>query len=299
MAKAGNKKSRQHRFTVVSLFSGGMGLDLGLEAAGRYDLLACVENDAASCETIRRNRDAGRLPADLRVYEGGVEDFDPATILADLGLAPGDVDLLVGGPPCQSFSTTGRRRTVADPRGTLLWQFLRYVETIQPKFFLMENVRGLLSAALRHRPIAERPNKGGPPLADDEQPGSVMRRFASDVAAMSDTPYHMDCSEVNAVNYGLPQLRERAIFVGNRFGVTVDFPDPTHGPPGGDKPAWGTLRDAIGNLDERHPTVLDFSRRKKGFLAMVPEGSNWRSLPERVQRESMGKAFSAKGGRSG
>jgi DNA (cytosine-5)-methyltransferase 1 len=121
----------------------------------------------------------------------------------------------------------------------------------------------------------------------------------------------MDCFEVNAVNYGAPQLRERAIFIGNRFNAVVDFPDPTHGAPthcaGRQRTLfpeevvqpWATLGDAIGDLTEVDPVVMDFSPRKKRYLAMVPSGSNWRSLPSEVQKESMGKAWYAKGGRSG
>ncbi len=115
---------------------------------------------------------------------------------------------------------------------------------------------------------------------------------------------------MNAVNYGAPQLRERAIFIGNRFNSVVNFPDPTHGAPGIEPERslfpetsalqpWATLRDAISDLNETDPVVMDFSPRKKGYLALVAPGSNWRSLPVEVQQESMGKAWHAKGGRSG
>ena len=297
-------------FNAISLFSGAMGLDIGIEKTGRFDVLFCVEKEPAFCETIRRNRDAGRLRPNLHVFEGDISDVDPLHVLSAVGLKPGEVDLLLGGPPCQAFSTAGRRRTVRDPRGTLLWQFLRFVDVLRPRFFLMENVRGLLSAAMRHRPIARRPEKGGPPLADDERPGSVVRLFADDLQRL-DHAYHMDCFEVNAVNYGAPQLRERALFVGNRYGAVVDFPDPTHGCPGwqGREPGlfdagrplqpWQTLGDAIGDLDDPGPTIMDFSPRKKQFLSMVPPGANWRSLPVDVQQQSMGRAWHAKGGRSG
>ncbi len=215
-------------YNVVSLFSGGMGLDLGLEQTGRFRVRACVENEHAFCETIRLNRKAGRLNRDLALFEGDISSIDPHEVLSKIGLKPGELDLLVGGPPCQTFSTVGRRGTVQDPRGTLLWQFLRFVDAMKPKMFLMENVRGLLSAGLRHRPIAERPEKGGPPLEPDEEPGSVIRAFAEDLQNLDGARYHMDCFEVNAVNYGAPQLRERALFIGNRFNSRVDFPDPTH-----------------------------------------------------------------------
>lgn len=298
----------KREFTVLSLFSGGMGLDIGLEKTGHFKLLACVEKVPAFCETIRRNRDAGRLGnPDLKIYRRDIAKLPTEQVMQDLRLVPGELDLLIGGPPCQTFSTTGKRATVQDHRGTLLWQFLRFVQDLQPKFFLMENVRGLMSAALRHRPIKDRPDKGGPPLELDEEPGSVINRFLLDLRYL----YRLDCFEVNAVNYGAPQLRERALFFGNRFNRLIEFPEPTHGerreaqrtlfddPQEGDLKPFRTLRDALEGLIETKPVIMDFSPRKKRYLSMVPEGSNWRSLPPEVARESMGKAYFAKGGRSG
>jgi DNA (cytosine-5)-methyltransferase 1 len=296
---------------VVSLFSGAMGLDIGLEQTDRFQVIACVEKEPAFCETIRKNHRAGRLYRGLKLYEQDICNLDPKDLLDDLSLQPGEVDLLVGGPPCQSFSTAGRRRTIQDPRGTLLWQFLRLIDAMRPRFFLMENVRGLISAALRHRPIAKRPEHAGPPLEPDEEPGSVVRLFAEDLQGLAGASYHLDCFELNAVNYGAPQLRERALFIGNRYNTIVDFPDPTHGCgevtnqralfdfARSELTPWRTLRDAIGDLEETDPIILDFSPRKKRYLKLIPPGSNWRSLPEDVQRESMGRAWFAKGGRSG
>ena len=303
------------KLKVVSLFSGGMGLDLGLEATGRFEVVACVELDHSACETIRHNQKLGRLPTALRVYEGDISGFDPHQIMSDLGLKVGEIDLVVGGPPCQSFSTAGKRGTVQDVRGTLLWQFLRFVQEVQPKFFLMENVRGLLSAALKHRSISTRPEKGGEPLTFEELPGSVVEEFVKDLRANTGAAYHMDCFEVNSVNYGAPQIRERALFIGNRFNELIEFPNPTHGceqvkesrqmplflddDESGTLLPWSTLRDAIGGIEESTPEVLDFSPRKKEYLSMVPPGGNWRCLPVDIQKESMKKAWEAKGGRSG
>lgn len=122
----------------------------------------------------------------------------------------------------------------------------------------------------------------------------------------------MDCFEVNAVNYGAPQLRERALFIGNRHNAVVNFPNPTHGSPYTVEPQgtlfeesnetllpWKTLRDAIGRVRESNPATMDFSPRKKKYLSLVPAGSNWRSLPVELQKESMGRVWFAKGGRSG
>lgn len=301
----------QRKYKAISLFSGALGLDLGLERTARFEVLACVEKEPAFCDTIRTNQRAGRLSQNLRVFEGDITNVDPADVLAACGLKPGELDVLVGGPPCQSFSTAGRRQATQDARGTLLWQFLRFVDYMQPRFFLMENVRGLLSAALHHRQISERPEKGGAELELTEEPGSVVRLFAEDLQKLSRS-YHMDCFEVNAVNYGAPQLRERALFIGNRYNAVVDFPDPTHGTPYGNGKAqaslfgekeallpWRSLGDAIEHLENPGDVIMDFSPRKKSFLRLVPPGSNWRSLPVDLQKESMGKAWLAKGGRSG
>ena len=298
------------RYTAISLFSGAMGLDIGLEQTGRIKLLACVEKEKSFCDTIRANIEGGRLPPALRVFHADMSQLDPEEVLSSVGLKPGELDILVGGPPCQSFSTAGRRGSTEDPRGTLLWDFLRFVDFMQPKVFLMENVRGLLSAALKHRPLAERPPKKGPPLMDDEQAGSVIRLFAEDLKRSGG--YHLDCFEVNAVNYGAPQLRERALFIGNRYNAQVDFPNPTHGRPAeasGERSdlfdsasrlkPWATLRDALSRVTDVGEIIMDFSPRKKAYLEKIPAGSNWRSLPHSDQQESMGKAWYAKGGRSG
>ncbi len=302
------------QYKTISLFSGAIGLDIGLHRTDRFELLACVEKVPAFCETIRRNVEMGRLDGRPLVFEGDIANIDPLDVLRAVGLQPGELDVLVGGPPCQSFSTAGRRGTTQDPRGTLLWQFLRFVDVMRPKFFVMENVRGLISAAVRHRPIDQRKVQSIDP---EESPGSVVRLFARDLQALSGAKYHMDVFEVNSVNYGAPQIRERVLFIGNRYDAQVDFPLPTHRSPLETQQAaspiqaslldepptqfmpWRTLGDAIGGLQEDSPRVMDFSDRKKAYLAMVPPGSNWRSLPEQVQRESMGKAWLAKGGRSG
>lgn len=199
----------------------------------------------------------------------------------------------------------------------LLWEFLRFVQALRPKYFLMENVRGLLSAAVLHRPLAERPERGGPPLENLEQPGSVMDLWLSDLDETTSKEYRVDYFEVNAVNYGAPQLRERVLFFGNRMSRVVDFPAPTHASSYAntqsgnrrhpeqttleveEELSFRTLGDALATIAHDDGDILDFSPRKKRYLALVPEGGNWRALPEEIQRESMGRAWFAKGGRSG
>ncbi len=286
------------RYTVLSLFSGAGGLDVGLERTGHFGTRAFVELDPASCETLALNQGAGRIGTRrTSIVCSDIADVDPLALLGAMDLAPGELDVLVGGPPCQTFSTAGRRETVQDRRGLLLWEFLRFIVATRPRFFLMENVRGLLSAALQHRQIADRPDKGGPPLLRREEAGSVVQRWLADLA-LEAPEYRVDCFEVNAANYGAPQLRERALFFGNRFSRVVEFPAPTHGTRTGLLP-FATLGDALATVTDHDAEVMDFSPRKKRYLAMVPEGGNWRTLPPDVQRESMGRAWLAKGGRSG
>lgn len=295
------------RLTVASLFSGAGGLDVGFDQVGDFELLACVEVHPQFCETLRINRDNGMFGSSkTRIIQADLATLDPYEMMDCLGLSPGCLDVLIGGPPCQSFSTAGRRKAVVDPRGELLWAFLRFVDALKPRMFCMENVRGLISAALKHRPIAQRPDKGGDPLADDEMPGSVIRLWADDAAKVDGGAYRVDCFEVNAVNYGAPQLRERVLIIGNRLGEVLDFPQPTHGPvqcgtslPAAGLPGFRTLADALAGFHEDDPVLMDFSPRKKLFLAMIPPGGNWRTLPPAIAAESMGRAFHAKGGRSG
>lgn len=310
------QENTQRKYKVVSLFTGAGGMDIGLEKTSRFTTLACVELEKLFCDTLQTNRNDGRFGNEsTQIFEGDISTVDPYHVMEVCGLVPGELDILVGGPPCQSFSTAGRRGTTQDPRGMLLWQFLRFIDAFRPKFFLMENVRGLLSAALRHRPIKLRPDQGGLSLSPEEEPGSVINLWVSDLANIADGTYRVDCFEVNAVNYGAFQQRERVLFLGNRCGHEVNFPRPTHSNAKSngqvqktlfdfDKEQEGllpfaTLGNALGTVVADDGEVMDFSPRKKQYLSMVPEGGNWRTLPEDIQKESMGKAWYAKGGRSG
>jgi len=282
---------------TLSLFAGAGGLDIGISKRFAVCPIAIVEKNPQFCETLRRNVGAGRLDGEPKcVLEMDLGTTDFVGLRTALGVEPGEVDLLIGGPPCQSFSTAGRRGTIQDVRGELLWAFVRAVEAFRPRWFLMENVRGLLSAAIKHRPIASRPAAGGRPLSPEEEPGSVIALWASDLERVGG--YRVDCFEVNAVNYGAPQLRERVLFFGNSDNKVVDFLEPTHGPKLGQEP-YATLEEGLRGLSDPDPELLDFSSRKKGYLRNVPPGGNWRALPEDLQKESMGRAYFAKGGRSG
>lgn len=269
------------RTPFVSLFSGAMGLDLGLESAG-FESRVAVEFDADAVKTIRHNR------PELPVIDRSITTTNGTELKEVSALA--SVPLVVGGPPCQAFSVIGRRKGLQDERGTMVYEFVRIVDELRPEVFVMENVRGLLSMPL----VAKNTPDADP---SDTKNGSLL----SDVIlAFEEKGYRVDCFVVNAVNYGAPQLRERVILIGNRRGLRTEFPQPTRSNRvEDDLPEFSTLGDVIGGeFVDPDPSALEFSPRKLRYLSMVPEGGNWRSLPIDVQQESMGKTWHLKGGRS-
>jgi DNA (cytosine-5)-methyltransferase 1 len=272
----------------VSLFSGAMGLDLGLEAAG-FRPVVCVENDPEAASSIRLNRP--NLP-----ILGDIKKVTAADIRCAGRIAKAEIALIAGGPPCQAFSVFGKREGLDDPRGRLLFDFVALVKELKPHTFVMENVRGLLSMPLI--PRSQKSNGGALTGSEISGHGSLLRQLLSDFAAIG---YRVDCYVVNAVNYGAPQLRERLICIGNRHNLLSDFPPPQYSNrPEDGLPPFTTLGEAIGppGFVDPCPEVMDFSPRKLRYLSMVPPGGNWRSLPVDIQKESMGKSWYLKGGRS-
>ena len=131
-------------YTTISLFSGAMGLDLGIEKAG-FDIRVCVEMDKWAAQTIRNN-------TDIPVIEKDINNVSSEDLLKTAGINDGQVTLLIGGPPCQAFSTAGKQRGFDDFRGNVIIQYLRILSEIRPKYFILENVRGILSAKLNSVP---------------------------------------------------------------------------------------------------------------------------------------------------
>lgn len=274
---------------VISLFSGAMGLDLGLEQAG-FKVVIAVECDAQAVETIRLNR------PDLPIIHRKIEDVTTAEILKMAGLKRGGEFVVSGGPSCQSFSTAGQRRSLGDPRGGLFRHFVRVVEEAQPKFFIMENVKGMLSAAIMHRPLNER-GPGFSKLKSDEELGSAFKVITQELRYLN---YYTTFDVLNSANYGTPQCRERIIFIGSRDGKVIQMPPPTHAEePSGALQQWATLRSAIGRFRDSNPPGIQLRTNDERYLRLVPEGGNWRDLPPEIQKQAMGGALDSWGGRSG
>jgi len=159
-------RRRREGTVALSFFSGAMGLDLGLERAGIAPLLAC-EFDKACRATIQDNRPEIALLGDINAY-------DAAQVREAAGLGKRQpIDLIAGGPPCQAFSSAGQRRGFEDARGNVFLKYIDLAMDLRPRILVIENVRGLLSAPLKHRPHEQR-GKGFPPLTEAEQPGGAL-----------------------------------------------------------------------------------------------------------------------------
>ncbi len=282
----------------ISLFTGAYGLDLGLEQAG-FHTVTVVEKDRDAVKTIALNRPFFKESAISRDIQNVTSQqlLEEGGRVLNLGraLQSQEVDLVTGGPPCQPFSTAGKRGSVMDPRGSLFMDFIRIVKEVQPRFFLMENVKGLLSAPLRHRPINQR-RKDYPPLEPDEMPGSALKVVLSEMQAIE---YNVVYNLLEAADYGVPQNRERVIFIGSRDGEIATFPIPKYCKDGKTLPKWRTLKDALTGLVDAEPEYMSYSENRLKYLKLLKAGQNWRYLPEELKKEAMGGAYNSGGGKVG
>lgn len=272
---------------ALSFFSGAMGLDIGLEKAG-IRIALCSEIDSACRKTIKRNKPNIALIGDIR-------DYNAKQILEQASLKKEDVDIIVGGPPCQAFSTAGKRLGFEDQRGNVFLKYLEVITTIKPKFAVIENVRGLLSAPLKHRPLSQR-GKKVQPLPNEELPGGALKHILD---VLQKNGYSVSFNLYNAANFGCPQKRERVVLICSRGSAKPPYLTPTNSENGEfGLPKWKTLKDAIGDLKCEH-TFVPFPKKRLLFYQMLSPGQNWRSLPTDLQRKALGGAYNSGGGKSG
>lgn len=269
---------------VISLFSGAMGLDIGLAKAG-LNVVIGQDFEPSCVETMRANGH--------KVLGGDIRNIQPETILDLSGLHVGEPFMICGGPPCQPFSTAGKRLGINDPRGSLFMDFIRMIDYIRPRFFVMENVKGIISAPLKHVPTAERDKE------DPEQKlGTVLDVILSEFDKLG---YKTVYGVLDAVNYGVPQFRERFVLIGSRDNEDIFLPLPTHfqmhqNP----ELRWKTIEDVLKDLDEKKPgECAALSKDRKEYLHLIPEGGNWRDLPKDIIPIAMGGAYESGGGKVG
>lgn len=246
------------RLRYVSLFSGAGGLDIGLERAGLHPVSLCEVEDVF-CQTLRHNQ--GWKHSDGRAYLAGAQVIhaDIRSVRPQDLVTSGRVDLVVGGPPCQAFSSSGKQLSVLDPRGALVTEFYRVVEGLKPKMFLFENVRGLVTARDR-----------------TGEPGGVITEL---VNILEQLGYSCRAGLLNAADFGAYQRRVRCFILGSSKGEAPKFPNPTHDKAGGLLGSgWKSLKDF---LDEHEDTDAANYTMPTAALAKqlhgIPSGSGVKS----------------------
>lgn len=273
--------------TAIDLFCGAGGLSEGFRQAG-FRVLAGIDIDPHAGQTFTSTHSGAIL------FARPIEDILASALLRAAGIKKGELDCLIGGPPCQAFSVYNHQRGMHDSRSGLFREYLRIVEGLMPKWVVMENVTGITSA-------------GEGRVVDDI------------LAGLGELGYHVETSILRAEEYGVPQERRRIFFVGNRLGLPIKWPKQTHGP--GLKP-FVTVWDAIGDLPllsngENPDQPLPYRAAPKSeFQAMlrgncvvaanhaaprlasinmermkyIPEGGSWRDVPVELLPAGMKKA---------
>lgn len=274
---------------ALSFFSGALGLDLGLSKGGIEPILAC-EVDKFCRMTIEANKPSIGLIGDINNYTA-------EEILEYARVPKGrNVDIIVGGPPCQAFSSAGNRKGLMDKRGNVFLTFVERIIEISPKYAVIENVRGLLSSSFPYSDemtfeesvdAGIEPIKGGALL-------HILKRLRQ-------AGYQVSFELYNAANFGAPQNRERVVLIAFKGKEKVGYLNPTHS----DNedfglPKWRTLRSAFSELPEniKH-NHIKFPEKRLKYFRMLKEGQNWRSLSEDMKKEAMGKSYYLGGGKTG
>jgi len=279
--------SNPNQLRVLSFFSGAMGLDLGLEEAGLVTVLAC-EFDRASRETISTNRP--ELP-----LLGNIWHYEPHEIRELAGLSEDDdIDVMAGGPPCQAFSTAGRRKGFEDKRGNVFLRYLDLITRMRPKYAVLENVRGLLSMSMQ--PAAH--DAPVDPLARGLEGvrGGALQYV---VRVLENAGYSVAFNLYNSANYGSAQVRERVVLICSRDGGRVPFLEPTHSSnPSYGLPDWRTFREVTKSIEEPHHH-LNFPESRLKYYRLLTSGQYWKNLPIEMQPEALGKSFYLGGGKTG
>ncbi len=255
-----NKEIPLKEYKVLELFAGAGGLAIGLEQSG-IKCAALNELDKWACKTLRENR------PNWNVLEGDIKEFDFAEY-------KNQVEIVTGGFPCQAFSYAGKKLGLEDARGTLFYEFARVVQEVNPLICVGENVKGLLS----------------------HDKGKTLKGM---ISILDEIGYNIVPVQVlKAVNYKVPQKRERLILVGIRKDVDIQYEYPTP------YNSIYHLSDALKkgdlyDIDVPKSPGSKYPEHKKQVLDLVPPKGYWRDLPLDIQKEYMGKSFYLGGGKTG
>lgn len=246
---------------VIELFAGAGGLALGLEKAG-FETIGLVEFDKSAAETLMYNR------PNWNVIHDDIANISSQDLETYFNIKKGELDLLSGGAPCQSFSYAGKRLGLEDTRGTLFYHYALFLEKLQPKMFLFENVKGLTSH-----------DKG--------------KTYKTILSVFEEEGYEVQSRVLNAWDYGVAQKRERMIMVGIRKDlindISFEYPKAHNYKP--------VLRDIL--LDCPPSVGAQYGEDKRKIFELVPPGGYWRDIPEEIAKPYMKSTWNMGGGRTG
>lgn len=250
-------------YKSIELFAGAGGLALGLEYAG-FEHIGLVEINKSAADTLRLNRPQWNILCE------DVEKVAGRNLEKEFNIKKGELDLLSGGAPCQSFSYAGKRLGLNDIRGTMFYHYATFLEKLQPKMFLFENVRGLLTH-----------DKG--------------KTYETILNIFEDNDYVTFHKVLNAWNYGVPQKRERLITIGIRKDLSdkirYSFPSEHEYKP--------VMRDVKLDVDPPPEECARYSEYKAGVFSLVPAGGYWRDIDPVTAKAYMKTCWDMEGGRTG
>lgn len=260
-------------YNAIDLFSGAGGLHIGFEKAG-FNIKLCIDNNDLVERTHRRN-----FP-NIPMINRDIRNVSSEEIMGYVDT--GKIDVIIGGPPCQGFSTIGKRvssdpekRSKHDPRNELVLTYAKLIRELRPKFILMENVKGILT------------------LQDGAYLSNVLKQ-------LREAGYEADYKLINMADYGVPEIRERVIIVGNRVGLPIEFPKPDHSDDPNDglpmwKNCWDVIKDleSFGDIPEFNHVALKHTEKNIERYKLIPEGGRLpeNSLPPELYRKNFGNTY--------
>lgn len=249
------------KYSNIELFAGAGGMALGLEMAG-FDHKALIEIDGSAAKTLIKNRPKWNVLCE------DIEKVAVRDIEKEFNIKKYDLDLISGGAPCQSFSYAGKRLGLEDTRGTMFYHYATFLKKLQPKMFLFENVKGLLSH-----------NKG--------------ETFEIILNVFEQQGYRVEYKVLNALDYGVAQKRQRLIVIGIRKDlnehITFNFPV--------EHKKKLLLRDILVNVPKSE--CATYSKEKEKIFSLVPPGGHWRNIDQKIAKKYMKKCWDMGGGRTG
>lgn len=253
--------AKEKKYNTIELFAGAGGLALGVENAG-FNTLGLIEFDKDACDTLKKNRPGWRVICDdiANISKLNLEDY--------FGIKKCELDLLSGGAPCQAFSYAGKRLGLEDARGTLFYHYAVFLEKLQPKMFLFENVRGLLT----------------------HDHGKTYQTMLN---IFENAGYDIKKQVLNAWDYGVAQKRERLITIGIRKDlknkICFRFPSKHNYRP--------VLRDILQDVPKS--LGAQYGEKKRKLFELVPPGGYWKDIDPDLAKEYMKSCWNMEGGRTG